>query len=358
MEELNGKKKEMKAKVNKDVILYRNNTYSIDNLYDGSFYQISNQEAPRFINDSYGVNEVFNNIIQPYLAMKKWVEDNKPGRIDVRNANIRLRFFAKDICRHNRCFVEGVSFYNKMRVWSTYQISTICETVYFMYLQCKIQKSDDIHVADKFAVLRHKGAIKKFKRFGEISQEIESLYDKGSIYRLFPLTQRLKWLIKSYFNSFKTMKVMNSFYQPLLGENFKYPLMDFYSKRIVYAEFYKLMLDNYFSHFEGKEFYTGNNLDRYSVIEDQIARKYGIKTYNIPHGIEYGFRFPTGFSSDVFYTHSQYTANYLNRMYGTSKYVFKADVIKRMFDYQYDKPHEKMIIFFTEPREVLSLIHI
>lgn len=342
----------MKARIVNSEIEFKNSRIAIDSLYDNAYYEISNGEAPRYINDTYGVNEVFNNLIQPYLAVKKWIDDNHPSRLDVRNAEIRCRFYAKDICNHGGSFVEGVSLIDKIIVWTTYQFSTLLETIYFMFLQCKIRKTDEIHVAEKFAVLRHKGSIKKFKRFGEISQEIESLYDKGSIYRLFSLSRRLNWLIKAYFSSFKTMKEMRMFYLPLLGDNFKYPLMDFYRQRIVYAEFYKLMLDDYFSHFAGKSFYTGNNLDRFSVIEDQVARKYNIKTYNIPHGIEYGFRFPTGFSSDVFYTHSQYTADFLNKMYSTSKYVFEPDVIKRMFDYHYDKPHEKMIIFFTEPREV------
>ena len=198
----------------------------------------------------------------------------------------------------------------------------------------------------------HKGAIKKFKRFKEINQEVESLYSKDSIYRLFPMGKRLGWVCKAYFKSFQTMKTMKRFYCPILGNDFKYPLMNFYRKRIVYAELYQMMLDEYLSHFDGREFYTGNNLDRYSVIEDQLCNKHHLKSYNIPHGIEYGFKFPKGFSSDVFYVHSQYTADFLNKLYATDKYVYKEEIIRRMFEYGCDKPHEKMVIFFTEPREV------
>lgn len=342
----------MKATIIGNNIIYKNSSCSVDDLYDSAYYLLSNEEAPKYINNTYGVNEVFNNLIQPYIALKKWINENKPDRVIVGKAYLRYRFFAKDICNNSSCFVEGLTRWTRLKVYFIYQASLILSALYFIYLQMKIRKNGDILISDKFAVLRHKGAIKKFKRFGEISQEIESLYDKNSIYRFFSLLKRVGWCVKAYFKSFETMREMKTFYAPSLGGNFKYPLMDFYRQRIVYAEFYKLMLDDYFAHFVGKEFYTGNNLDRYSVIEDQVARKYDIKTYNIPHGIEYGFRFPTGFSSDVFYTHSQYTADFLNNMYGTSKYVFEADVIKRMFDYHYDKQHEKMIIFFTEPREV------
>jgi len=112
------------------------------------------------------------------------------------------------------------------------------------------------------------------------------------------------------------------------------------------------MLDEYMSHFEGCDFYTANNLCHYSVIEDQIAPKYGIKTYNIPHGIEYGFKYPKGFSSDLFYANTQYTADYLSKLYNTDKYIYNESITTRMFKLDGVKPHERHVVYFSEPREV------
>lgn len=343
----------MKAILKDKIIVYKSKEVDVNDLYTDAFYVYSDKEASKYYNETYGVNEVFNNLIQFYLAIKKWIEENQPSRVNVKYADKRFKFFVKDICDNLHVYVEGIGVGIRFFSWIEYHIMVFASAVDFIFLQSKIKYIDEpITTSDKFAVVRHKGAIKKFKRFNEISQEIESLYLSDSIYRLFPLRKRIGWIFKAYINSFITFKKMREFYCPLLGKNFKYPLMGFYKKRIVYAELYQLMLDEFFSHFEGKDFYTGNNLDRYSVIEDQLCIKHHIKSYNIPHGIEYGFKFPKGFSSDVFYVHSQYTADYLNKLYDTDKYVYEEEVIRRMFEYHCDKPHSKMVIFFTEPREV------
>lgn len=342
----------MKAEIKDKSIIYKNKEVRVDDLYDEAFYALSDAEAGKYYNDTYGVNEVFSNLIQYYLAIEKWIEDNNPSRVIVKNADIRCKYLAKDICTKKHIFVEGAGLNSKISSWITYQVSLLSSAVYFAYHLLKIPYTPDIKVSDKFAVIRTKASIKKFKKFAEISQEVESFFDKNSIYRLFPKGKRVRWAFKAYKNARKTFREMDAFYAPLLGNHFKYAMMDFYRKRIVYAEIYKLMMDEYLSHFGGKEFYTGNNLDRYSVIEDQLCVKYHIRSYCIPHGIEYGFKFPKGFSCDVFYVHSQYTADYLNKLYDTTKYVYDESIIQRMFEYHYEKPHDKMIIFFTEPREV------
>ena len=231
-------------------------------------------------------------------------------------------------------------------------MAVLSSALYFAYLQLRIPYRPGIQKAAKFSIVRTKASIKKFKKFTEIQQEVENLFDKDSIYRLFPKWTRVKWVVYSYFKAYKSFREITEFYEPLVGRHFRYSLMSFYKKRIVYAELYRFLLDNYFPYFEGCNFYTGNNLDRYSEIEDQEKLKFGIKSYCIPHGIEYGFRYPKGFSCDVFYVHSQNTADYFNKLYDTNKYVYDESIIRRMFEYHYDKPHDKMVIFFTEPREV------
>lgn len=343
----------MKASIIKDTIAYKNQEVPIDDLFNEEFYKYSDTRSDEFYNETYGVNEVFNNLIHYYLSIEKWIETNKPSRVCIKEADDNYYFFAKDICEKLQISVDGTKPFCKTKTWLSFHWSLISSSLYFCYCLLRIPyNKEGIRKTEKFAVVRTKASIKKFKKFPEISQEVESFYEKDSIFRLFPRGKRIGWAMKAYINSLRTFKEMKGFYSPLLGRYFKYAMMDFYRKRIVYAEVYKLMLDEYMAHFNGCEFYTGNNLDRYSVIEDQIRMKYGIKSYCIPHGIEYGYRFPKGFSCDVFYVHSQYTADYLNKLYDTTKYVYDESIIRRMFEYHYDKPHDKMIIFFTEPREV------
>ncbi len=342
----------MRALIVDDTLEYNNKRVRIDDLFDEDYYKYSDTLATTFYNETYGVNEVFNNRIQVYLALKKWLLDKRPSSLNVKAANEDLMFYAKDLGHELGIEVQGYRAIERIKVCLSYHATVIASAVDFLYLQSRIKHTGSIVASDKFAVVRHKGAIKKFRKFTEISQERESLFEKDSIYRLYPLFKRLKWVFEAYFYSRRTFRIMKKFYCPILGTHFKYPLMSFYKKRIVYAELYELLMDDYLSHFKGCNFYTGNNLDRYSVIEDKLCEKYNIKTYNIPHGIEYGFKFPKGFSSNVFYAHSQYTADYLNKLYSTKKYVYDETVIRRMFEYGYNKPHEQMLIFFTEPREV------
>lgn len=342
----------MKAKVEGKIITYKSLKMTIDDLLDKSFYELSNQKASIYLNDSYGVNEVFINLVQPYIALQNWIDNNNPSRIVASKADFVIYCYIKDICSKTKTYVEGTKEWRLLLLWIKYKITIAASAFYFGYRLLFITYKPEVTSKDNFAVLRTKASIKKYKKFSEISQEIESIFEKDTIYRLFPKWKRLKWAFKAYRNAIKSFHEMVKFYEPLMGKYFKFALMDFYKKRIVYAELYRLMMDEYLSNFEGKKFYTGNNLDRYSVIEDQLCKKYHIKSYNIPHGIEYGFKFPKGFSSDVFYVHSQYTADYLNKLYKTKKYVYNESIIRRLFEYHCDKPHEKMIIFFTEPREV------
>lgn len=332
-------------------IVYKDATFNLDDLMDESFYRLSNEKSADFNNDTYGVNELFEGFVQPYLALEKWLIDNCPEALDVRKADFDYKLYARDISKRRSLDVRGVRVCAFLR-WPIYHLVVFSSVLYIIFRLLQIPYNPNITISKRFAVLRSKAAIKKFKNFKEISQEIESFYDKNSIYRLYPKGKRIKWAISAYIKSFSSIREIVNSYVPLLGKYFKYVLMNYYQKRIVYAEFYKLVMDDYLSHFEGMEFYTGNNIDRFSVIEDKLCKKHQIKSYNIPHGIEYGYRFPKGFSSDVFYTHSQYTADFLNNLYNTSKYIYDKSIISRMFKYNYDKPHDKMVIFFTEPRDI------
>lgn len=334
-------------------IVCNGNTISIYDLLDPSLYEFSNSKSSMFYNETIGVNEVYSGFIQLYWALERFVQNNQPNVIDVNKSSKDLKYFILDICKDRKDIkIIGKSSIDKLFAKINFHLTVLASALYISVKLMSIPFKKDIKITEKFAVLRSNAAIKKFKRFSEIGQEIESLDNKDSIYRLFPKTERIKWVFKAYFLSYKEFNQMASFYSSLLGKNFLYVLMSYYKKRILYAELYKLMLDEYFKNFAGKEFYSGNNLDRFSVIEDQICKKHCIKSYNIPHGIEYGFKYPKGFSSDVFYVHSQYTADYLNNLYNTTKYVFNESIVRRMFEYNYNKPHDKLVIFFTEPREV------
>lgn len=348
----------MKAIVKGKTIHYNDQVISVDELYDDDFYDYQNNLAEVYRNEFYGSNEVYCSLIQDYLAIELWLTSNRPDEVNLQSAESETAFLFIDCCKKHKIRITGHLLYKKLRTWIIYKSFTLASSLYLAWLQLNIRHVADVIEADKFAVVRTKASIKKFKKFTEIQQEIEDPFAKDSIYRLYPKIKRIKWALASYFKAKNSFSCMRAFYEPLIGKNFKFAMMSFYKKRIVHTELYRYLIDDYFSNFKNKSFYTGNNLDRFSIIEEQAARKYGIKVYVIPHGIEYGFKFPTGFSGDIFYAHSQSAADHLNRLYGTSKFVFDKAIINRMYEYNYTEPHERMIIYFTEPREVYVNINI
>lgn len=336
-------------------LFLNNNEVLLDDLFTKEFFDYSNQEAGKYNNDTYGVNEIFLNIVQEKLALERFVNDNIDliDSIDIGEADIFLQFFSIDIAIKRDLKIINRPSLLKTKVIIIFYIMQLGSFIKLMISMLKIPYSKDKpQVSDNFAVFRFSGQIPKTKRFVDIYKELESPFEKNTIYRYYTRPARVGWTVGAYLKSFRTIKKMKEVYRPVLGDTSVYSLSVFYQKRIVYAELYTILLDHYFRFFRGKNYYMMNNLDRYSVIEDKTAHKYNIKTFNIPHGIEYGFKFPKGFASDVFYTYADNTATYLNKMYNTTKYVYRADVMEKLLSCDYEQKESPRIVFFTEPREI------
>lgn len=340
--------------VNKREISYCESTFLVDDLYTKEFYGYSRKYVDFFYIDAYSVNEVYDNVYQDYLALKMFLEQNKVDVIDLDKSDDDICFYLTDLAKQKGIFIKNARLlYRSVRNRVDFAFTKFASLGYFLYLMARIPyKGEKIEPYKEFSVIRAKSSAGKIKRFDNIHKEFEYPFNKQTIYRLFQLRIKWRWVFKAYFSSFKVMREYRDFYSNLSGKWSVLALNNFYKRRIVHAELYKLMLDEYFSHFHGCDFYTGNNLCRFSVIEDQLAKKHGLKSYNIPHGIEYGFKYPKGFSSDVFYANTQYTADWLNKLYNTDKYTFNEEVTTRMFKLDNPKPHEKHVVYFSEPREV------
>lgn len=139
-----------------------------------------------------------------------------------------------------------------------------------------------------------------------------------------------------------------------MGKCSQLVVLEHYAKRTASTCLYYCLIETLFKEHKPDVYYTGLNLERYAIVEDVLARKYGVKTICIPHGLEYGFKFPYGFTTDRFYTTSNYASDYLNKMYTTQKFVFDNEIANKMFKRSYILPenHKKKLIFFTESRDV------
>lgn len=325
---------------------------SVDELYTQEFYAYTIGKVEQLNNNTYAVNEVYDAIGQDYFAILFFVENHSIDLIDLQKADRNISCYFQDIaCKKGIATANGLSIINRIWCNMSFEVFRLSSALYLSYKMYLIPfTGEPIEGGEDFCIIRMKSVQKKLRRFN-FHKELEYPFEKESIYRLFKISKRLLWIIKAYISSFGEMKRLRSFYKSKFGSWSMIALNDYYNKRIVYAEFFKYMLDYYMPYYKGYKFYTADNIDRFSVIEDQIAHKYNIETYNIPHGIEYGFKFPKGFSSDVFYANTQYTADYLNKLYDTDKYVFDEKIALKLFVLEGVKPHKKHIVFFTEPRD-------
>lgn len=326
--------------------------YPLTDLYTEGFYEYSNLKATEFINDLFCVNESFSSLTQVYLCIEFFFKENHVDFVDYSRADNTIKLYVSDIV--DKCNIPHrgsatTAIFKKIIVSYSYIIAS---GLYLSYLMARIPKSSaSINVTEKFAVLRQKSAIQKFKAFTEISKEFEDPYSKSSVYKYFGRINRIGWALNSMFLAFNYLCKMHEFYREKLGKNSPYAFNTHYQKRIVHGLLYQHLMGAYLPNFKGCTYYTGSNLDRFSVIEWDIARKNNIKTVCIPHGLEYGYRFPKGFSADLFYANSEYAANHLNKLYNTKKYVYDDDIVTRMFKLPGSSQHEKMVVFFTEQQE-------
>jgi hypothetical protein len=148
-------------------------------------------------------------------------------------------------------------------------------------------------------------------------------------------------------NVFKDYIFLIRYSKILMGQGVVPFLHYYYSKRVPHAVLYEFALACTLKKHDIDECYSGNNLDRYGIIEEKLCKKYNVKLVNIPHGIEYGFLLPHCFTGDIFYSYSDEGAKYLNKQYNTNKFIFAEEVIRNVLKRNYEKS-ESYIVFFTE----------
>lgn len=336
--------------------------YKRENLYSEDFLKYSDNKADKLYIDHYCVNEMFVYYVQRYLTLEYFIENNSPvDEIVFDNPSIDLMFYAKHIAKtHNiRCKNTGSIKSSFLRCQSL--LYNFAIFVYLIYKMFIIRGTNEhFEDADNITVLRKrsKQSIQRFKKFDYIHKEMEDINSKDSIYRLFSRMSRIGWVFRGYVKSVRDFKMISKFYEPLVGKGTVSLMYQWYGKRAIHTELFSELLDNYLSHFKGKTYYTGSNLDRFSVVEEKIAAKNNMKTICIPHGLEYGYKFPKGFSCEFCYTTGKEASTHLNTLYNTDKFKWDEDVANKMFKLDNTKPHPRMVVFFTEPRDIYVHIRI
>jgi hypothetical protein len=341
-------------------INYKDNNLYFEDLFTSDFLNKANNDAVNYLNSTYYVNELYYSYILPYQAIVFFIKKTKIKRINFSKANLLLKCICIDISNNNfdLCCNSRINWFYKV---GSYFFNLYHLTITFLYLIYKMilipycnNKTDSKIIA----LSRSQAGNAKLRNFNLVV-EYENIANKKSIYRLFRLKTRILWVLKSFYNSFNELFILQELITNYIGKNTSYIASKYYSKRLVHTLLYNYLINDLFNNNKYDLIYTTSNLDRFSVIEEFLANKYNINTVCIPHGLEYGFKFPKGFSGHIHYTTTEYAAHFLNSLYETNKFIWDTGVANKMFRIEGKSINNGCkIIFFTESREIAVNIEI
>lgn len=348
-------------KIYRNTIAYKKKVFCIDDLYTSDFFVESDFFASKIKFDSYFINELFLSTFQPYLAFKRFIEFEGITKISLDNPSLDLLVFSLDLVKQKGIYLEGYGW--NILLWRyrlRANILFIVTAVYLIVCMIRIPYRNVVikHPDGKFSIVRTISAELKLRNF-TFPKHKEDFRSKTSMYSYFGILRRVNWVVQSYFSAFCHISKLRINVQDHTGPHSVVLAYSFYATRMVHTLLYEKLLRAFFKIHPHEIFFTSNNLDRFSLVEEVIAKRFGIVTICVPHGLEYGFRFPKGFSGDVFYATSSHASSHLNTLYNTEKFIFDQSVTERMFTFVSANNNDfKKVVFFTEPRETEVNINI
>ncbi|MGI6090736.1 MAG: hypothetical protein ACOYEL_05045, partial [Saccharofermentanales bacterium] len=325
---------------------------SLDDLMSLDFYRYSNSVADNYYTGHIFDNILFSNMVQKILAIEYYLKNNCVSEIQIEATKSNIARFTIDAASRIGIKINPRINRKQYPLMKCY-FKADGATIYLLAKQLKnkyVKRQLDYN--NDFSVIRTSAAKGKIKQTDNRELFYEDVIGVGDFYSFFSLKIRRYYLRKANIEAKNDLKELR---ECLANWGFVHStpyILDFFSCRLVAAKFYQLLIRELFALPWNGRFLSGNNLDLYALAEESEAKNAGIDTVCIPHGIEYGFKFPHCFTGDVFYTYSQNAADYLNSLYRESKFVFDKELVEDIF-----KSKKKIegltpkIVYFSEPRE-------
>ncbi len=333
------------------------------------FHDIHNEEtleawdryALSCSSDSLKINEIFLTIIKEYIAFEKFVEKFDIDFIEFKNPDRKILAIALDFAKkHNiKTTYNSKFFITKNIVRGNVDFKNTAQDLKNKLLKISYQ-GKNLGIMENLALIRTPATNSKF-RFIKDDPEINVLYEnltsfndkslinEESIYKYFKSSEKMIWLIKSLFKTNKEMKKNTNLLKSEIGKFTASEVYKTNKKHILRSFVFKYALEKLLKKTQCKTYYTGNCLDSFALIEEQVTKKYNIKLICVPHGLE-GPITPHCYIGDIYYTSSELVAEKLNDVYGTNKFVFDGDICSKMYSYNREAiTSEYKIVFFSAP---------
>lgn len=341
----------------------------ITDLYSTAMYEIALSLFSEKDKQSIFSNELFQRYAVSYVTLQNYIESTDVSEIfiDKATTDAILPWLAVDVSQK-----LGKKISIKWNCSTLKYKTSIIHTRFLSLLAgiklitelLRVKRTEINNSESKITIIRSKAAKGKISHIQGIEMLFERMEGGPSIYGLFPVGRRVKWIIQSVKESRQYNDEQEDIVKRLFGSETVKNVRYHYCLRNVHTYLYSVVIEALFKNIKKHIFVSGNNLDRYAILEEKMAKKYGIPTECIPHGLEYGFKLPHCFTGDVFYSTSEYAAVFLNKLYETNKFVFDQNIMTTVFKQNPVHHHGvNRIVFFTEPtenyinREILRILY-
>jgi hypothetical protein len=140
----------------------------------------------------------------------------------------------------------------------------------------------------------------------------------------------------------------------LLGIWFAFSVFCEYWKRIPQKALYEACLMKVLDLLpENAEVFSGEKEDRFALLQTRCCAQRKLHLICLPHGLEYGFRFPGGLCGESFYCFSENAKRTLEALYSSKKFIYSGCVLDKMLGIKPESLSGEVarICFFTEPRD-------
>ena len=338
--------------IDKDKLRIGDDEYSFEDIATKESYEFISESAPMFSTGEIYDNILFYVFAIDVLVAKHFLVEKGIKEIVFENSDKKLRKIFVSASKNLRVTIQGKDnpkSYSGIRfrsVLKAAEMYLLFRSILIKHKPVRIRANDDV------AVIRTSATKAKIHEKGNRILLFESEIGKGTFYEQFSFMQRKRAIKKAYKDACKMYSSLDKNIEKWGLQYFREDIMLFVAKRLVFVLYYGFLLDILFSKDWIGRFISGNNLDMYACIEESIASNNGIKTVCIPHGLEFGYRFPHCFTGDIFYTTSKEAAIFLNKLYRVNKFIYDDLISGEMFRCDYESnSNARRIVYFSEPRD-------
>jgi hypothetical protein len=221
---------------------------------------------------------------------------------------------------------------------------------------------DKVKLAKNIFFVRSKAGYSKAKAFILEKERSLELWDDylssgGSGYSVYFLLRSSRFFavyFKSIAFTIRDIFLLFKDARRFLGSRFGFSIFSDYWKRIPHKALYEACVNEILKlNEESAEFYSGEKEDRFAQLQTRCCSKAGKHLNCLPHGLEYGFKFPGGLCGDRFYCFSDKARKTLNSIYSSDKFFFSDEIVNEMLGIKSEEAGVSIArtCFFTEPRD-------